>query len=201
MTNSSAASPRLWSGLHQPAFLDENQTMVNCPDVPNVQMFGMETQLMNDWLNCFIFHPDIWLCSEATSLFRPGRESYTHACEDLKWRLRGKYGFWALSSMYRLKLKLLIDKRARYISYRPFSSSAFISLSECKIHDAGFCQPLGNRVSNEVNRKIPSAQTPGESKQQIKKEQTSESHLLWSFLFLLSLRNYLQACLKAHFLI
>lgn len=48
MTNSSAASPRLWSGLHLPAFLDENQTMVNCPDVPNVQMFGMETQLVND---------------------------------------------------------------------------------------------------------------------------------------------------------
>lgn len=163
MTNSSAASPCLWSGLHLPAFLDENQTMVNCPDVPNVQMFGMETQLVNDWLNCFIFHPDI-LAGFRGNLSRPGRESYTHACEDLKWRLRGKYGFWALFPMYRLKLRLLIDKRARYISCHPFSSSAFISPSECKIHDARFCQPLGNGVSNEVNRKIPSAQTPGESK-------------------------------------
>lgn len=123
------------------------------------------------------FIQTFWLGSEATSLSRPGRESYTHAWEDLKWRLRGKYGFWALFSMHKLKLRFLIDKRARYISCHPFGSSAFISPSECKIHDARFCQPLGNGVSNEVNRKIPSAQTPGESKQQIKKEQTSESHL------------------------
>ena len=123
------------------------------------------------------FIQTFWLGSEATSLSRPGRESYTHAWEDLKWRQRGKYGFWALFSMHKLKLRFLIDKRPRYISCHPFGSSAFISPSECKIHDARFCQPLGNGVSNEVNRKIPSAQTPGESKQQIKQEQTSESHL------------------------
>ena len=124
---------------------------------------------MNDWLSCFIFHPDI-LAGFRSNLSLQTWERILHSCmRGLKWRLRGKYGFWALFSMHRLKLRFLIDKRARYISCHPFGSSAFISPSECKIHDARFCQPLGNGVSDEVNRKIPSAQTPGESNQQIKK--------------------------------
>lgn len=139
---------------------------------------------------CLAWRPSLWMIDSVVSFFiqtflagfrsnlsLQTWERILHSCmRGLKWRLRGKYGFWALFSMHRLKLRFLIDKRARYISCHPFGS-AFISPSECKIHDARFCQPLGNGVSNEVNRKIPSAQTPGESKQQIKKEQTSESHL------------------------